>query len=51
MIYDAPDWCHHSGIPRPVVLPEDDEVTDLSAWLAGRFDDLATNITTHGQTA
>lgn len=28
MLYDAPDWCHHSGIPRPTVLPPDDELQD-----------------------
>lgn len=27
MLYDAPDWCHHSGIRRPD-CPPDDEAQD-----------------------
>lgn len=43
MIYDAPDWCHHSGIVRPA-LPVDDEITDVAAWLAARFDAVAYDV-------
>ena len=34
------DRCRPYGIARPEV-PPDDEATDVAAWLATRFDDLA----------
>lgn len=36
------DWTRPYGIRRPE-LPPDDELQDLAAWLAGRFDTLAAN--------
>lgn len=34
------DWTRPYGVRRPE-LPPDDELTDLAAWLAGRFDTMA----------
>lgn len=36
------DWTRGHGIPFDRDLcPPDDELTDVAAWLAGRFDSLA----------
>lgn len=46
-MYDAPDWCHHSGFYLdPALIPPDDEAQDVAAWLAGRWDTLHATIQT-----
>lgn len=50
MIFDAPDWCHATGIPfdRSTLEP-DDPITDHACTVRGQLDGIAVHIKRWGR--